>query len=609
MRVALYARVSTDIQEARGTIASQLEVLRARAVHDEHEVVAEFLDDGHSGARLDRPGLDRLRDEAEAGLFEAVLCLTPDRLARVYAYQVLVLEELERHGVRVLFTDAPALDDDPQARLLTQVQGVIAEYERAKIAERNRRGRLYRARAGEPVAWNVPYGYRRLARTAAAPARLEVFEPEAAIVRRIFDDYVAGGHSMRQIALRLYDEGVPSPLGKPMWRYTTISRLLRDRAYVGTLFYNRTEALPSSAVGRKSARSRRRPESEWIGIPVATIVADAIFEAAQRVSRDNSKWSPRRAEPGAWLLRGLLRCGSCGCRMCCLKTRSGQEPIRYYRCHKYDPIAAGGRDRVCQERQARANELDEIVFEQVRATLLRPDVLLAGETALACRAPVTDDDLLARQLEGLERKLQQAEQERRRLLDVYQAGLVDLAELERRVAEVETRRLRLRGERESMLSQRVELAKENRLRQRLHDFALRVQDSLDGLDFEQRQRLLRLVVEEVRVKGWEVEIRLRIPLDEDPGPDPAEPEGPQGSPPRNGVSRNDGLRSLQARLAAVGPPGSPPAIGGQLSPADRAPHGELSLFQGHPGGPRELVRTTTAGMAVHRCRARPTPPW
>ena len=92
MRVALYARVSTDIQEARGTIASQLEVLRARAVHDEHEVVAEFLDDGHSGARLDRPGLDRLRDEAEAGLFDAVLCLTPDRLARVYAYQVLVLE-------------------------------------------------------------------------------------------------------------------------------------------------------------------------------------------------------------------------------------------------------------------------------------------------------------------------------------------------------------------------------------------------------------------------------------------------------------------------------------------------------------------------------------
>ena len=137
-----------------------------------------------------------------------------------------------------------------------------------------------------------------------------------------------------------------------------------------------------------------------------------------------------------------------------------------------------------------------------------------------------------------------------------------------------------------MLSQRVELAKENRLRQRLHDFALRVQDSLDGLDFEQRQRLLRLVVEEVRVKGWQVEIRLRIPLDEDPGPGHSEPEAPQGSPPRNGVSRNDGLRSLQARLRAVGGAAPPPAGRRPLSPADRAQERELGQFQGHPGGSR-----------------------
>src|SRR5437899_10845671 len=136
VRVALYARVSTDSQEARGTIASQLEVLRARAVHDEHEVVAEFLDDGHSGARLDRPGLDRLRDEAEAGLFDAVLCLTPDRLARVYAYQALVREQVERAGVRVRATDAPAFGDEPHARLRTRTQGGRAAARRANVASR-----------------------------------------------------------------------------------------------------------------------------------------------------------------------------------------------------------------------------------------------------------------------------------------------------------------------------------------------------------------------------------------------------------------------------------------------------------------------------------------
>ncbi|HEX5925947.1 MAG TPA: recombinase family protein, partial [Baekduia sp.] len=160
MRVALYARVSTERQEERGTVGSQLELLRAAARADDHDVVAEFVDDGYSGARLDRPALDRLRDTAEAGALDAVLCLCPDRLARAYAYQVLILEELERFGVPVRFLDGPAPGDDPQAKLLVQVQGVIAEYERAKIAERYRRGKLHRARAGEVFFWKVPYGYR-----------------------------------------------------------------------------------------------------------------------------------------------------------------------------------------------------------------------------------------------------------------------------------------------------------------------------------------------------------------------------------------------------------------------------------------------------------------
>ena len=133
MRVALYARVSTERQAERGTIGSQLEQLRSHVAGAGHELVGEYVDDGHSGARLDRPGLDALRDAAEGGLFEQVWCLSPDRLARAYAYQVLVLDELARLGVTVRFTDAPDLPaDDPQAVLLTQVQGVIAELRRPR---------------------------------------------------------------------------------------------------------------------------------------------------------------------------------------------------------------------------------------------------------------------------------------------------------------------------------------------------------------------------------------------------------------------------------------------------------------------------------------------
>ena len=159
MRVAIYARVSTDAQEARGTIGSQLALLRERVVQEGQELVAEYTDDGLSSARLDRPGLDALRDAAEAGHIESMWCLSADRLARMYAYQVIVLDELARHGVSVSFLDTPKIEDDPQARLLTQVQGVIAEYERAKIAERYRRGKLWRSRAGEVIAWKPSYGY------------------------------------------------------------------------------------------------------------------------------------------------------------------------------------------------------------------------------------------------------------------------------------------------------------------------------------------------------------------------------------------------------------------------------------------------------------------
>ena len=130
MKVAIYARVSSEGQKKRGTIGSQVELLRARMAADGHEIVAEFLDNGYSGSRLDRPGLDALRDAAEAGVVETVWCLMPDRLARSYAYQMLVLDDFDRLGCKVHFTVVPEIADDPQAHLLTQMQGVIAEYER-----------------------------------------------------------------------------------------------------------------------------------------------------------------------------------------------------------------------------------------------------------------------------------------------------------------------------------------------------------------------------------------------------------------------------------------------------------------------------------------------
>jgi site-specific DNA recombinase len=488
VKVAIYARVSTERQAERGTIGSQLAVLRDQVSAAGHQLVGEFVDDGHSGARLDRPGLDGLRDAAEAGWFDMVWCLSPDRLARVYAYQVLVLDELARLGVGVHFTDAPDFaPGDPQATLLTQVQGVIAEYEKAKIAERYRRGKLFRARAGEITTWKTPYGYRRVTRSAATgPAHLEIYEPEAVVVRRIFTDR-AGGTTVREICRMLNADRVPSPTGKPTWPHSSLSRLLRNEAYVGRVYFNRTESVPDRRPGRRN-RQVPRDRADWIPIDCPRIVTDDVFEAAGRGAVDNTQWSPRRAEPSQWLLKGLVKCGACGVGTNCHKMRGRNGTWhRYYYCRNHDPIRAGGQEHRCPERNIRADALDQFVFEQIRCALLQPDLLLTGEHSIAITTPMPDDELLGAELARLDRKIDAADAEKRRLVDLYQAGLIELVELQRRAADVAARHREIQANRTSLAEQRTALARGNQVHRRVHDFAERIRGVIDQLDAVQKQ--------------------------------------------------------------------------------------------------------------------------
>ena len=546
MKVALYARVSTERQAERGTIGSQLQVLREHVTAGGDELAGEYVDDGQSGARLDRPGLDALRDAAEAGLFELVWCLSPDRLARAYAYQVLVLDELARFGVTVRFTDAPDLAaGDPQATLLTQVQGVIAEYEKAKIAERYRRGKLFRARAGEITTWKTAYGYRRVARTGVVAAHLEIYEPEAAVVRRIFTDRAAG-ITVREICRRLNTDRLPSPTGKATWGHSTLCRLLRNEAYIGRVYFNRTETIADPRPARRT-RQVPRPREEWIPIDCPRIITDEQFEAATRVAYDNTKWSPRRAEPGAWLLKGLVKCGVCDVGTNCHKMRGRNGTWhRYYYCRNHDPLRAGGEERRCPERNIRADALDEYVFDQIRTALTQPKMLLAGEQAIAVSTPIPDDELLAAELARLDRKIDATTAERRRVADLYQAGLIDLPELQRRSTEVTARQRDLQTKRDTLAAERTALTHGNLLRRRVTDFARQIREVIDQLDRPQRQQLLRLLIEDVHVTGWQVKIRLRIPLDPpDPGQTRPRPRRPAPSPTRPpAVSSQDRLRSV-----------------------------------------------------------------
>jgi site-specific DNA recombinase len=204
---------------------------------------------------------------------------------------------------------------------------------------------------------------------------------------------------------------------------------------------------------------------------------------------------------------------------------------RYYYCHNHDALRAGGQDRRCPERNIRADALDEFVYGQIRAALLDPAILLAGEQAVAVHAPVPDDELLAAELARLDRKLDAARSEHNRLIDLYQAALIDMPELQRRAATITARQRELTGKRASLAAQRADLAKGNQLRRGVEHFAARIRAVIDQLDHTHKQQLLRLLIDNVQVTGWHIKIQLRIAMPGPPGKGRAGSDPPSRAPP------------------------------------------------------------------------------
>jgi site-specific DNA recombinase len=290
-RAALYARVSTRKQEQEATIESQMDQLLQYARGHEFDLPPErqFVDQAVSGKRLARPGLDRLRDAVAGGEFEVLLCLSPDRLARNLGAQQVVLAELERYDIQVVFLNQPRQSEDPHSRLLLEIQGAFAEYERTLISERMRRGRLYRLRQGQSVTNLAPYGYQYQAAGRQQSNAWLVLPEEAALVRQIFVEYTSEQISLSQIAHRLNTQNIPAPRGG-LWQHATLQRLLRQPAYKGTAYYHRCQ-VDEGSVGKprrqgpgvlQFPRQFPRPVEDWICVKVPALVDEALWQAAPK---------------------------------------------------------------------------------------------------------------------------------------------------------------------------------------------------------------------------------------------------------------------------------------------------------------------------------------
>ena len=385
MRAAIYARVSTERQNRDQTIDSQLSLLRAWVDVNAHDLTPEhvYTDEGYSGARLDRPGLDRLRDAAEDAAFDVVAVLSPDRLARKYAYQVLLLEELRRAGCTVVFLQHP-LSDDPDDQLLLQIQGAIAEYERALLGERFRRGKLQQARAGHYLSSNPPYGYRYLPKQEGIPGRLVVDETEAALVRLLYRWLIEEQLTIRQILKRLNAGPWFPRSGHRSWSPSVVHHILADRVYAGTAYANRYRYVPPAKPRSRGPRTgmnscrQLRPREEWIPIPVPAIIDQATYERAQAQLARNAQLSFRHNTKYRYLLRCLLTCKTCGLAMygVTYKATARQPERRYYQCHGKDCVLSA-REEKCHQRPARAEELEAAIWQHVEQLLSEPERLVA----------------------------------------------------------------------------------------------------------------------------------------------------------------------------------------------------------------------------------------
>jgi len=516
MSTAIYVRVSTRAQANSQTIEQQLTRLLAHSEANGWQVASDdiFRDDGFSGSQLTRPGLDQLRDRVRLAEVARVLITAPDRLARNYVHQVLLLEEFERGGCQAEFLDRP-MSRDPHDQLLLQIRGAVAEYERTLITERMRRGRLMKLQAGLLLPWTrAPYGYRLDPVHPRDPAGVQIDEAEAAIVAEIFAAYLEPQTSIRGVGVRIQAHGVPAPSGKARWNLATIRNILTNPAYTGRTFAGRTRARaphrrasPTKPIAQP-ARSSSAPvaRQQWVeAARVPMIVTEEQFEMVQARMAQNQRLAKRNNKSHEYLLRSLVSCGLC--RLACSgRNASG---ICYYMCSAKRILIDRPRDERCQGRYIPAQSLDELVWQDVCEVIQQPDLIMSA------LARAQSGSWLPQQLQSRREMLRKGqaslEQQLERLTEAYMGGVIPLEEYRRRRLEVEQKVQGLERQRQQVMAQADNQQEVAEIAKSIEEFCQRVQCGLSSASFAQKRQLIELLIDRVVVAHEEVEIRYVIP--------------------------------------------------------------------------------------------------
>lgn len=521
-QVALYARVSSSQQAEAGTIGSQLAALRARIAADAGSSLPhlEFIDEGYSGGSFIRPGLEQLRDAVYAGGVDRLYVLDPDRLARKYAYQVVLLEEFQRAGVEVVFLHHAA-GHTPEAELLLQVQGMLAEYERAKIVERTRRGKRHAASQGAvSVLSGAPYGYRYVTkRDGGGQARYEIQPEEARVARHVFEWVGRDRATIEEVCRRLERLGAVTRSGKTVWNRSTVGEMLNNPTYTGAAPFGRTrlgEPRPRlrplrghSGLPKRPCSIHPTPMEDWIQVPVPALVPLELFQAVQEQLRENRQRIRQRKTGNRYLLQGLIVCKACGYgfhgRTVAPRTAHGPTYF-YYRCNSANAARRTGAG-VCKNPVVRGDRLDEAVWAEVCA-LLKDPYRLEQEYHRRLESPMAAAQAtLLTELQGQREKVRRAIA---RLIDSYTEGFIDKGEFEPRIQRLKQRATELEKQTQEVADEQALQGELRLIIGQLEAFAQRVEHGLDAADPLTRREIIRALVRRIEIDEGQVRVVFKV---------------------------------------------------------------------------------------------------
>jgi site-specific DNA recombinase len=544
-RAALYARVSSEQQAKDNTVASQLSALKDRIKKDRLRLDPElcFVDEGYSGSTLIRPALERLRDQVAAGSIDRLYVHSPDRLARKYAYQVLLVDEFQRQGVEIIFLNH-TIGSSPEEDLLLQVQGMVAEYERAKILERSRRGKRHAARAGSVnVLSGAPFGYRYISKQdGAGQARYEILPAEAEVVQKVFTWVGRDRCSIGEVCRRLQAEGIPTRTGKTAWDRTTVWGMLKNPAYHGEAAFGKTRTVPlrprlrtqrgKPAQPRRASAHEATPPEEQVPIAVPALVSAELFAAVAEQLAENQRRRRQSHRGARHLLQGLVVCQQCGYAyygkpVSRPAAKGKARHYAYYRCIGTDAYRFGG-ERLCQNPQVRTDLVEAVVWEDVCALLANPSRVKAEYQRRLSRKQKE----AGRASSQVARLVAQVQRSLTRLIDAYEEGLLTKSEFEPRMRAARERLAKLQAEATAAQHQETEEQQLEAVLGRLEEFAQHVEQRLAEADWTTRREIIRALVKQVEIGDEAVRVVYKVPP-------PPFVDGPHGGRLQDRLGRDD----------------------------------------------------------------------